>query len=230
MFNELMTQDTRVLQYDSRTKSVGFGSKEHPRTVPLSAAAAVLFDRLVKDKLPYAYIFTRDNGHPWAHSDWDELIRDAAEKAGLPKGVCLYTLRHSFHYPIADGRDGNPGRSANHWNVARDDRKALRTSGDGCRANATRIGPIDLVAGRHIALEFGSSDIGPGTVFLNPDQTVPHSVIKLRPTHTQHSRGFVNLKTQRRLLRNRLRGQYAVGSRRIWATISAKGLALSVGR
>jgi integrase len=86
----------RVLQYDSRTKSVGFGSKEHPRTVPLSAAAAVLFDRLVKDKLPYAYIFTRDDGHPWAHSDWDELIRDAAEKAGLPKGVCLYTLRHSF--------------------------------------------------------------------------------------------------------------------------------------
>ncbi len=86
----------RVSQYDSRTKSVGFGSKEHPRTVPLSAAAAVLFDRLVKDKLPYAYIFTRDDGHPWAHSDWDEPIRDAAEKAGLPKGVCLYTLRHSF--------------------------------------------------------------------------------------------------------------------------------------
>jgi hypothetical protein len=100
---------------------------------------------------------------------------------------------------------------------ARDDRKAPRTSGYGCRANATRIGPIDLVAGRHIALEFGSSDIGPGTVFLNPDQTVLHSVIKLRPTHTQHSRGFVNLKTQRRL-------------RRMWATTSAKGLALSVGR
>jgi len=50
----------------------------------------------VKDKLPYAFIFARDDGHPWAHSDWDELIRDAAENAGLPKGVCLYTLRHSF--------------------------------------------------------------------------------------------------------------------------------------
>ena len=62
----------------------------------LSAAAAVLFERLVKDKLPYAFIFARDDGHPWAHSDWDELIRDATEKAGLPKVVCLYTLRHSF--------------------------------------------------------------------------------------------------------------------------------------
>jgi hypothetical protein len=57
--------------------------------VPLSAAAAVLFERLVKDKPPYAFIFARDDGHPWAHSDWDELIRDAAEKAGLPKG-CAY--------------------------------------------------------------------------------------------------------------------------------------------
>ena len=61
-----------------------------------ATAAAVLFERLLKDKLPYAFIFARDDGHPWAHSDWDELIRDAAEKAGLPKGVCLYTLRHSF--------------------------------------------------------------------------------------------------------------------------------------
>lgn len=33
---------------------------------------------------------------PWAHSDWDKLVRDAAERAGLPKGVCVYTLRHSF--------------------------------------------------------------------------------------------------------------------------------------
>lgn len=31
-----------------------------------------------------------------AHSDWDGLVRTAAEKAGLPAGVCLYTLRHSF--------------------------------------------------------------------------------------------------------------------------------------
>jgi integrase len=33
---------------------------------------------------------------PWAHSDWDELIRDTAAEAKLPLGVCLYTLRHSF--------------------------------------------------------------------------------------------------------------------------------------
>ena len=41
-------------------------------------------------------MFTRDDSKPWAHSDWDALVREAAKKAGLPKGVCLYTLRHSF--------------------------------------------------------------------------------------------------------------------------------------
>jgi site-specific recombinase XerD len=38
----------------------------------------------------------RDDGKPWAHSDWDELVRAAATEAALPAGVCLYTLRHSF--------------------------------------------------------------------------------------------------------------------------------------
>jgi integrase len=86
----------RRSHYDSRTKSVNFGSKDAPRTVPLSKAGIELFDRLAKDKLPSAYLFTRDDGKPWAHSDWDELIRDAAKKAELPSGVCLYTLRHAF--------------------------------------------------------------------------------------------------------------------------------------
>jgi len=59
-------------------------------------AAVELFDRLAKDKLPQAFLFTRADGKPWAHSDWDGLVRKAAQKAGLPAGVCLYTLRHSF--------------------------------------------------------------------------------------------------------------------------------------
>ena len=46
--------------------------------------------------LPHAWLFTREDGKPFAHYDWDELVRDAARKADLPSGVCLYTLRHSF--------------------------------------------------------------------------------------------------------------------------------------
>lgn len=86
----------RRSQFDSRTASISFFAKGHPRTVPLPQAALPFFERLAKDKLPNAWLFTRTDGKPWAHSDWDELVRAAAQRADLPAGVCLYTLRHSF--------------------------------------------------------------------------------------------------------------------------------------
>ena len=74
------------------------------RSIPLPAPALKLFTSLAKAKLPGARLFMRDDGRPWAHSDWDELVREAAQLAGLPEGVCLYTLRHSFiTQAITDG-------------------------------------------------------------------------------------------------------------------------------
>lgn len=97
----------RCQQFDARTKSMKFITgkqrtvdKDGSRTVPLSPPAVKLFTRLSKGKGPDDYLFTRDDGQPWAHSDWDELVRDAAKAAGLPAdpytGTCLYTLRHAF--------------------------------------------------------------------------------------------------------------------------------------
>jgi integrase len=86
----------RRSHFDSRTGTISFYAKNHQRTIPLPLAALPLFERLAKDKLPNAWLFTRDDGKPWAHSDWDELVRAAAQGAGLQPGVCLYTLRHSF--------------------------------------------------------------------------------------------------------------------------------------
>lgn len=83
-------------QFDARTKSMTFVGKTGTRTVPLSDAAVVLFERLAKGKGARVRLLTRDDGKPWAHSDWDEIMRAAAEKAALPSGTVLYTLRHSF--------------------------------------------------------------------------------------------------------------------------------------
>jgi len=83
-------------QFDARTMSMTFAGKTGSRTVPLSPDAVTLFKRLAKDKLPAARLLVRDDGKPWGHSDWDELVRDAAKAAKLPTGACLYTLRHSF--------------------------------------------------------------------------------------------------------------------------------------
>jgi integrase len=90
-----LTHATRR-QFDARTGSITLTGKTGTRTIPLSPPAVALFTRLSKSKLPNALLLVRDDGKPWAHSDWDELVRGAATQAKLPAGVCLYTLRHSF--------------------------------------------------------------------------------------------------------------------------------------
>jgi len=82
--------------YDGRTSSVRFLTKGHDRKIPLSPAAAALFDRLAKDKLPKAPLFAQADGRPWTADAWSEPVRDAAAAAGLPEGVTLYTLRHCW--------------------------------------------------------------------------------------------------------------------------------------
>lgn len=83
-------------QFDARLGCISFRGKTGPRTVPLSAPALALFKRLSDSKLPAARLLVRDDGKPWAHSDWDELVRRAAADAKLPPKTCLYTMRHSF--------------------------------------------------------------------------------------------------------------------------------------
>ncbi len=91
-------------QLDTRLGTITFRGKTGERTIPLSPEALKLFKELAKSKLPTANLLTRDDGKPWAHSDWDGLVRDAVTAAKLPKGVCLYTLRHSFiTQAITDG-------------------------------------------------------------------------------------------------------------------------------
>jgi len=82
--------------YDGRTASVRFRSKDHDRKIPLSPAATTLFDRLAKGKLPKAHLFTQDGTKAWTADAWSEPVREAAARAGLPAGVTLYTLRHCW--------------------------------------------------------------------------------------------------------------------------------------
>jgi integrase len=90
-----LTSATRS-QFDGRAGTLALTGKTGPRTVPLSPAGLALFTRLSKSKLLAARLLTRDDGKPWLHSGWDQLVRDAAKAAKLPIGCCLYTLRHSY--------------------------------------------------------------------------------------------------------------------------------------
>ena len=82
--------------FDARTRTLAVSGKTGGRTIPLAPATFDVLQRLSRDKLPTAYLLVRDDGTPWGHSDWDELVKRAAGAAGLPEKTCLYTLRHSF--------------------------------------------------------------------------------------------------------------------------------------
>ncbi len=85
----------KARQWDTRLGAMTFDGKTGARTVPVSDAAADLFDAAVKGKKPDDLMFTR-GGAEWKAWDWAEPVRTAASAAGLPAGACLYTLRHSF--------------------------------------------------------------------------------------------------------------------------------------
>ncbi len=83
-------------QFEARTHTLTLNGKTGTRDITLSGAAMVLFKKLAEGKEPTDLLLTRDDGKQWAHSDWDELVRDAATAAKLASGTCLYTLRHSW--------------------------------------------------------------------------------------------------------------------------------------
>lgn len=86
-----------VSDYDKSRRVLNIRKgKTGPRSVPLNDAAANLFDRLRKGKLPSGYLLPRDDGLPWQHSDQDELMREAVKQARLPHGTVFYVLRHTF--------------------------------------------------------------------------------------------------------------------------------------
>jgi integrase len=90
-FAELVRGD-----FDRKHKVATFRAKTKARTVPLSPDAFKLFERRAESKLPAAFMFTMDDGRKWESHEWAKPIREAAAKAGLELGVCLYTMRHCF--------------------------------------------------------------------------------------------------------------------------------------
>src|SRR6185437_1602782 len=71
----------RRSSFDARTKSLTVTGKTGTRTIPLTPAAVELFTQFAKDKLPHAPLLTRPDGKQWAHSDWDESVKEAAARA-----------------------------------------------------------------------------------------------------------------------------------------------------
>lgn len=87
----------KVADFDlkTRTLTVGMDKTGKRRQIGIPQAIASFVDEQCKGKLPSAPIFARYDGRPWNKDAWKRPIKEAALNAGLPSGLCAYTLRHS---------------------------------------------------------------------------------------------------------------------------------------
>lgn len=69
--------------------------KTSTRVIPLSKDATAHFAACARDKLPGAFLVSRDRGGPWTKSEWRDAVQEARAAARLPESTVAYTLRHS---------------------------------------------------------------------------------------------------------------------------------------
>jgi len=86
-----------VSNFDAHHKSLTVpAGKTKKREIPLSSDAVAHFKECAKDKLPGAWLVSRDTtGAQWNRFDWRDAIKEAADAAKLPAATCAYSLRHA---------------------------------------------------------------------------------------------------------------------------------------
>lgn len=65
------------------------------RLIPLPVETALFFKSQCVNKLPGAFIFSRNNGVAWNKDSWKKPIKLSAQRLGLPSETVAYTFRHS---------------------------------------------------------------------------------------------------------------------------------------
>jgi integrase len=70
--------------------------KTGSRTIMLQSAAVSFFERLIGDRAPSDFLFTKENGEQWKASEHTRLVAKALENAGLSADGNLYAMRHTY--------------------------------------------------------------------------------------------------------------------------------------
>lgn len=84
-----------VADLDRKQGTLTLQGKTNRRTVSLSTAAAKFLVEITRNRLPTAPLLPRGDGARYDRFTWRDEFRQAAEDAGLPEDVVLYSLRHA---------------------------------------------------------------------------------------------------------------------------------------
>ncbi|WP_446719155.1 tyrosine-type recombinase/integrase [Halocynthiibacter sp. C4] len=93
----------RMSDFDPKNRTLRVDGKTGPRVVPLTdeSVSLLMTERVSKaisrtdERYMREFLLVRQNGKPWEPNSHVRLVRRAVVDAGLPEGVCAYTLRHS---------------------------------------------------------------------------------------------------------------------------------------
>ncbi len=84
----------RVRDLDVFNGSLHLDGKTGARDCYLSDDALAYFRTLAKDKLPSALLLPRDDGEQWGKAHQSRPMREAVQRAKLPRDTVFYSLRH----------------------------------------------------------------------------------------------------------------------------------------
>lgn len=86
--------NARVGAFDSVDGTLQLTGKTGPRVVYLSDRAVEVIQRVVRDRLPSAFLLVRDDGEQWARGHQQDPVKKVVRAAGLPTEMVFYSLRH----------------------------------------------------------------------------------------------------------------------------------------
>jgi len=84
----------KVKDFDPQDGTIELTGKTGHRICYLSDKAVKFFKGVCKDRLPEAHLLVKDDESPWGKSHHLRSMREAVEKAKLPKECVFYSLRH----------------------------------------------------------------------------------------------------------------------------------------
>lgn len=84
----------KVRDLDPQQATLSLTGKTGTHLAYLSDDALAFFKELATDKLPGAWLLTKDDGDPWGKNHHTRLMHDAAKAAKLPRDTIFYSLRH----------------------------------------------------------------------------------------------------------------------------------------
>jgi integrase len=94
-----------VADYNRTLKVLKIGKDKNgkPRHIMLPEETAALFAEAAQNKTPAAFLFPRADGKMWNKSLWKDPVREAVQRAKLPAGTLIYTVRHSVITDLVHG-------------------------------------------------------------------------------------------------------------------------------